>query len=165
MIYTAPLLLHWKQKLRLLLFFCIFGWTLPLRMCTESSMFNVTYRSSLTVLTGRPLQTPHSLTCAAEQLRIPEETDGRTSEDTTLSATRTHCQQTGYCTSRMMKNSSPGSPWTTIFWPSSNCTGSRASATVRRSHLSRDSAVSRNTQHTGTTQTQTLSLSMYIYHL
>lgn len=39
-----------------------------------------------------------------------------------------------------MKNSSPGSPCTTIFSPSSNCTGSRASATVRRSHLSRDSA-------------------------
>lgn len=42
-------------------------------------------------------------------------------------------------TSKMMKNSSPGSPCTTIFCPSSNWTGSKASATVRRSHLSRDS--------------------------
>lgn len=38
-----------------------------------------------------------------------------------------------------MKKSSPGSPCTTIFSPSSNWTGSRASATVRRSHLSKDS--------------------------
>lgn len=45
----------------------------------------------------------------------------------------------GVGTSNMMKNSSPGSPCTTIFWPSSNWTGSKASATVRRSHLSRDS--------------------------
>lgn len=43
------------------------------------------------------------------------------------------------CTSRIMKNSLPGSPCTTIFWPSSNCTVSKESATVRRSHLSRDS--------------------------
>lgn len=42
-------------------------------------------------------------------------------------------------TSKMIKNSSPGSPCTTIFCPSSNWTGSKASATVRRSHLSRDS--------------------------
>lgn len=42
-------------------------------------------------------------------------------------------------TSKMMKNSSPGSPCTTIFCPSSNWTGSKASATVRRSHLSSDS--------------------------
>ena len=42
-------------------------------------------------------------------------------------------------TSKIMKNSSPGSPCTTIFCPSSNWTGSNASATVRRSHLSRDS--------------------------
>lgn len=41
-------------------------------------------------------------------------------------------------TSVMMKKSSPGSPCTTIFSPSSNWTGSSASATVRRSHLSRD---------------------------
>ena len=41
-------------------------------------------------------------------------------------------------TSVMMKKSSPGSPCTTIFSPSSNCTGSRASATVRRSHFSKD---------------------------
>lgn len=42
-------------------------------------------------------------------------------------------------TSRIMKNSLPGSPCTTIFWPSSNCTVSKASATVNRSHLSSDS--------------------------
>lgn len=44
----------------------------------------------------------------------------------------------------IMKKSSPGSPWTTIFSPSSNWTGSRASATVKRSHLSKDSV---NGQH------------------
>lgn len=42
-------------------------------------------------------------------------------------------------TSVMMKKSSPGSPCTTIFSPSSNWTGSSASATVKRSHLSKDS--------------------------
>lgn len=42
-------------------------------------------------------------------------------------------------TSVIMKKSSPGSPCTTIFSPSSNWTGSKASATVRRSHLSKDS--------------------------
>lgn len=40
-----------------------------------------------------------------------------------------------------MKKSSPGSPCTTIFSPSSNWTGSSASATVSRSHLSRDSKI------------------------
>lgn len=40
-------------------------------------------------------------------------------------------------TSKIMKKSSPGSPCLTISSPSSNCTGSRASATVSRSHLSR----------------------------
>lgn len=44
-------------------------------------------------------------------------------------------------TSVIMKKSSPGSPCTTIFSPSSNWTGSRASATVKRSHLSRDSVI------------------------
>lgn len=52
----------------------------------------------------------------------------------------TRAQGWGGLTSVMMKKSSPGSPWTTIFSPSSNWTGSRASATVRRSHFSRDSA-------------------------
>ena len=42
--------------------------------------------------------------------------------------------------SRIMKKSSPGSPCFTISSPSSNCTGSKASATVSRSHLSRFSA-------------------------
>lgn len=46
----------------------------------------------------------------------------------------------------MMKNSFPGSPCTTIFCPSSNCTVSKASATVRRSHLSRDSVQADNVQ-------------------
>lgn len=40
-------------------------------------------------------------------------------------------------TSVMIKKSSPGSPCLTISCPSSNCTASRASATVKRSHLSR----------------------------
>lgn len=44
-------------------------------------------------------------------------------------------------TSVIMKKSSPGSPCTTIFSPSSNWTGSSASATVSRSHLSRDSKI------------------------
>lgn len=52
-------------------------------------------------------------------------------------------------TSVMMKKSSPGSPWTTIFSPSSNCTGSRASATVRRSHFSRDSRAGQGDRHHG----------------
>lgn len=51
------------------------------------------------------------------------------------------------CTSRMMKNSSPGFPCTTIFWRSSNCTVSMASATVRRSHLSRDSVQGQHSGH------------------
>lgn len=52
-----------------------------------------------------------------------------------------HCKESNaeLYTSKIMKNSSPGSPCTTIFCPSSNWTGSNASATVRRSHLSRDS--------------------------
>lgn len=40
-------------------------------------------------------------------------------------------------TSVMMKKSSPGSPCRTISWPSSNWTGSKASATVNLSHLSK----------------------------
>lgn len=70
------------------------------------------------------------------------------------------CVYVCVCTSRMMKNSSPGSPWTTIFCPSSNWTGSNASATVRRSHLSRDSEQKTHThtqkaeiQHTHTHKT------------
>lgn len=49
--------------------------------------------------------------------------------------------QVANLTSVIMKKSSPGSPCTTIFSPSSNWTGSRASATVSRSHLSRDSKI------------------------
>lgn len=57
-----------------------------------------------------------------------------------LGTTQSPPHAQGGLTSVMMKKSSPGSPWTTIFSPSSNWTGSSASATVRRSHFSRDSA-------------------------
>lgn len=65
-------------------------------------------------------------------------------------------------TSKIMKNSSPGSPWTTIFCPSSNCTGSKASATVRRSHLSRDSAELR-VHYWSLLKAQITPLAMYLY--
>lgn len=52
-----------------------------------------------------------------------------------------------FSTSRIMKNSLPGSPCTTIFCPSSNCTVSKASAMVRRSHFSKDSVERRINTH------------------
>lgn len=99
---------------------------------------NLTHQSSLTVLTGPPPQTPHSLTFAVVQLHSPEHKHKalETNKQTNGCDNRSRKQAD---TSNMMKNSSPGSPCTTIFWLSSNCTGSRASATVKRSHLSRDS--------------------------
>lgn len=102
----------------------------------------MTYQSSPMVLTGRPPQTLHILTSAAEQQHIPEKTKSWTLENRSHKHSHT-CSRRAKLTSRMMKNSSPGSPCTTIFWVSSNCTGSKASATVRRSHLSRDSVMIR----------------------
>lgn len=100
-----------------------------------------THQSSLKVPSDPLLQTPRSQISSAVQLHIP----GKTNASLKMVQQRRcnfHCKFrkcNTQGTSSMMKNSSPGSPCTTIFWLSSNCTGSRASATVRRSHLSSDS--------------------------
>lgn len=116
--------------------------------CAAGVRHSGTYQSNPRARVCRPPQTPRPPSASGAPLLSP---GGQTSRldipDTHLSdmnLSAAHSLQlsisaTMVCTSRMMKNSSPGSPCTTIFWRSTNGTISKASATVRRSHLSRDS--------------------------